>query len=79
MGFCRAANNTVSAMVDAVNEKLPTNDQFSQFWWYPSKGLRLHQEYRRLYPGGGLIRREHVFGVLMFLCLALALSFFALG
>ena len=71
-GFCNAANNTVSAMVDSVNEKLPTSDQFRQFWWYPSKMGRLHREYRSLYPGGGLIRRARVFFVLSLFCLALA-------
>ena len=63
-------------MVDAVNEKLPTNDQFSPFWWYPTKMARLHREYRRLYPGGGLIRRERVFFALTCLCLALAAVLF---
>ena len=59
-------------MVEAVNVKVPTNDEFSQFWWYPSKMGRLHREYRRLYPDGGLIRRERILFVLMCFSLAVA-------
>jgi len=78
-GFCLAANHTVSAIVDAINEKLPADDQFSYLGWYPGKVFRVHREYRRLYPDGGLLRREGILVRLMFLCLAVAAGLFGFG
>jgi len=37
-------------LVDDVNRKLPESLQFSQFWWYRAKHIRLFHEHRRLYP-----------------------------
>jgi hypothetical protein len=42
-------------MVNQVNGKLPKEMQFSSFGWYLSKTLRLHREYRRLFPDGELL------------------------
>lgn len=53
-------------MVDKVNEQLPKTGQFEQFGWHAEKTLRLHREYKRLYPSGHLSRKVHVFGGLMF-------------
>jgi hypothetical protein len=66
------------AMVDAVNEKLSRNEQFSPFWWHPAKTIRLHVEYRRLYPTGKLLRRSVALRAVMFACLLViaALLFF---
>jgi hypothetical protein len=44
-----------SKMVDQVNGKLPKDVQFSPLGWYLSKTLRLHREYRRLFPDGQLL------------------------
>jgi hypothetical protein len=38
-------------IMEKVNEKLPKNEQIGALGWYFSKTLRLHREYRRLYPG----------------------------
>ena len=44
-------------MVDQVNAKLPTEQQFSELWWHYFKLRRLLVEYRRLYPLGTLDKR----------------------
>ena len=44
-----------SEMVDQVNGRLPKDMQFSPLGWYLSKTLRLHREYRRLFPDGELL------------------------
>jgi hypothetical protein len=78
-GFCLAANSSLFAIIDAVNAKLPSNQQFNRFGWGPLKLHRVHQAYRRLYPGGGLLRREGILFVLMCLCLGVAGWLFGLG
>jgi hypothetical protein len=67
------------AIVDAVNAKLSASDQFNQFGWYPSKTLRLHREYRRLYPSGGLLRRQGILSALMLFCTVVALAVLGFG
>jgi hypothetical protein len=37
-------------MVDAVNQRLPQDQQFNPLWWYWPKSRRLVAEYRRHYP-----------------------------
>jgi hypothetical protein len=67
-------------MLDEVNEKLPKEEQFAALWWYASKRLRLHREYKRLYPNGRLLLKLHVLGALMIVCLfvfAWGFGFFA--
>lgn len=64
-----------------VNESLPKDRQFSTFWWYLSKSLRLSREYRRLFPNGRLLWMHRAFGAAMFaclLCVVWALGFFQL-
>ena len=56
-------------MVDQVNRRLAKEDQFGELGWYPAKAMRLHREYKRLYPSGRLSRRVRVLGGLMFFCL----------
>jgi len=68
-GLGLAATINQIAIVDAVNAKLSPDDQFNPFWWYPPKTLRLHREYRRLYPHGGLLRREGVLVAAMLFCI----------
>ena len=73
-GLGIAATFTQFAIVDAVNEKLPKNDQFEHLGWYLTKTLRLHREYRRFYPNGKLLRRQGVLWTIMLVCLILAAS-----
>lgn len=78
-GFGLAATLNNFAVVDAVNAKLPANEQFAQLGWYPTKTLRLHREYRRLYPRGRLLRNQGVVVGFMFLSILLAALFLGLG
>lgn len=59
-------------MADEVNERLPEGQRFAPLGWYWSKYRRLMSEYRRLYPGGRLLRRVRTLMVLMFACLLIA-------
>ena len=47
-------------MVKEVNSRLPKDSQFSPMGWYLSKTLRLHHEYKRLFPNGTLLVRVRV-------------------
>lgn len=71
-GLGIASTITHSAIVEAVNEKLPREKQFEILGWYFPKYLKLISEYRRLYPTGGLLRRAGFIGAVMLLCLLLA-------
>lgn len=66
-------------MIDAVNQKLPADDQFNPIGWFLPKLLRLHGQYRRLYPGGRLLRREGILAATMFFCIVLAAGLIGLG
>jgi hypothetical protein len=46
-------------MVDDVNSRLDEKEHFDHRGWHPAKRIRLQREYRRLFPGGPLIRRLH--------------------
>lgn len=78
-GLGMAAAITTFAIVDAVNAKLPTNEQFDHFGWWLPKTLRLHREYRRLYPNGSLVRREGVLAAIMLICVVLAATLIGFG
>ena len=78
-GFGLAAAINQFAIVEAVNAKLPTDDQFGQLGWYLTKTLRLHREYRRLYPDGDLLRRQGLLGAVMLVCTVLAMWFIGFG
>ena len=56
-------------MMDQVNAMLPESEKFGAFWWYSGKTLRLHREYRRLYPEGRLLFKLYALTALMFACL----------
>jgi hypothetical protein len=73
-GFGLAAALTQFAIIDAVNEKVPKNEQFEYLGWYPTKTLRLYSEYRRFYPNGKLLRRQRFLWMIMLVCLVLAAS-----
>ena len=73
-GLGLSASITQFAIVDAVNEKLPTSEQFQHLGWYLTKTSRLHREYRRLYPTGNLLRRQRILSALALVCLIVAAS-----
>lgn len=67
-------------MIDKVNEKLPKEEQFESLGWYTEKTLRLHREYKRLYPDGQLLLRDRVviaLGIVCLLICAWGFRFFA--
>ena len=68
-GLGLAATINSFAIIDAVNAKLLPHEQFNPFGWYPQKTFRLHREYRRLYPQGGLLRREGFLAAAMLFCI----------
>lgn len=59
-GFGLAASLTHLAIVEAVNAKLPTTEQFRTIGWGPVNSLKLNKEYRRFYPEGKLLKREGI-------------------
>jgi hypothetical protein len=59
-GFGLAASLTHFAIIEAVNAKLSTTEQFGQLGWGPVKSLKLNNEYRRFYPDGKLLRRTGI-------------------
>jgi hypothetical protein len=69
------------ALVAAVNARLPEHESFAPLGWWLDKTLRLHSEYRRLYPSGALVRKQGYFYLGAILCVALsaALAFGSLG
>ena len=73
-GFGIAATITQFAIVDAVNEKLPKNEQFEHLGWYLTKTARLYREYRRFYPTGKLLRRQYILWSIMLVCVVVAAS-----
>ena len=78
-GLGLAAILNAFAIVESVNAKLSTDDQFDPFWWYPPKTLRLHSAYRRLYPDGSLLRRQGILTGLALFCLVLAVTLLGFG
>ena len=77
LGFAGTINQF--AIVDAVNAKLPVGDQFDAIGWWLPKTLKLHREYRRLYPDGGLLWRQGVLASAMLFCIVLAAGLIGLG
>jgi hypothetical protein len=49
-------------IIDQVNKKLPSEQQFSPLGWHYFKSRRLLIEYRRLYPSGTLDKRLRFLG-----------------
>jgi hypothetical protein len=63
-------------IIDSVNAGLPENERFDVLgWWYHSKIVRLHREYRRLYPTGPLLRRQGVIAECGLACMIIAALF----
>jgi hypothetical protein len=77
LGLATAINQ--SAIVEAVNAKLPKDDQFNWLGWWLPKTLRLHRQYRRLYPDGGLVRREGILAAAMLFCIVLVATLIRFG
>jgi len=59
------------AIVEAVNSKLKDGEQFGLLGWWIGKTLRLHSEYRRLYPSGNLLRRQGYYFLAGATCLSI--------
>jgi hypothetical protein len=66
-------------LVEAVNAKLPPNEQFDAIGSWLPKSLRLHRQYRRLYPEGGLLTRQGVLAYAMLFCIVVAGAILGLG
>src|SRR5262245_56733239 len=77
-GFGIAASLTHLAIVEAVNAKLSTTDQFGELGWGPVKSLKLSKEYRRFYPAGKLLRREGILAAVSLFYLVVAGGLFGL-
>lgn len=77
-GFGLASSLTHIAIVEAVNAKLSTTDQFGQLGWGPGKTLKLSNEYRRLYPDGRLLRRAGILAAVSLFSLVVAGALFGL-
>ncbi len=77
-GFGLAASLTHLAIVEAVNAKLSTTEQFGQLGWGPVKTLKLSNEYRRFYPAGKLLRRAGILAAVSLFCLLVAGAIFGL-
>jgi hypothetical protein len=67
------------AIIEAVNAKLPSEDQFGYLVWYQQKILRLHREYRRCYPDGTLLTLAGVFALLMWFCVVVGMGLIGFG
>ena len=77
-GFGLAASLTHLTVLEAVNAKLSTTDQFDQLGWGPGKTLKLSNEYRRFYPAGRLLRRTGILAAVSLFFLVVAGALFAL-
>ena len=77
-GFGLAASLTHLTILEAVNAKLSTTDQFGQLGWGPVKSLKLSSEYRRFYPAGKLLRRAGILAAVSLFSLVVAGALFGL-
>ena len=77
-GFGLAAGLTHLTVLEAVNAKLSTTDQFDQLGWGPMKTLKLSNEYRRFYPGGKLLQRAGILTAVSLFFLVVAGALFGL-
>ena len=76
LSFCVAGLGLAStlnyfAIIEAVNSKLKDGEQFELLGWWIGKTLRLHSEYRRLYPSGNLLRRQGYYFLAGAACLSI--------
>src|SRR5690242_19156497 len=77
-GFGLAASLTHLAIVEAVNAKRSTTDQFDQLGWGLVKTLKLSNEYRRFYPAGKLLTCEGILASVSLFFLVVAGALFGL-
>lgn len=64
-------------MMDQVNSKRPKDAQFSLIGRYFAKNMRLHREYRRLFPDGQLLLQVRL--LLGLMCGCLVVGAWAMG
>ena len=67
------------AIVEAVNSKLKDGERFGLLGWWIGKTLRLHSEYRRLYPSGNLLRRQGYSFLAGAACLSIIMTLLGFG
>jgi hypothetical protein len=53
-------------IMEKVNARLPTSEQFQPLWCGPFKRARLDEEYRRLFPDGKDLKLIYRLGAVMF-------------
>jgi hypothetical protein len=58
--------------LDKVNDRLPVKERFWPLFWGSDSRWKLRHEYRRLYPGGELLRKARYFTIAFFACLLIA-------
>jgi len=56
LASARAGRGALYRMVEEVNARLPKDARYSYVWWNAWKVFRLKRDYRRLVPGGPLVR-----------------------
>ena len=70
MSICGIMSTLVSnQIVDKVNDKLVTGEQFEPLGWHLTKRWQLHRAYRRSYPDGPLLLKLRVLMILAIFCL----------
>jgi hypothetical protein len=80
--YSSAHHSTIvhSELVSKVNDSLPKERQFAELVWYLPKTLRLHSEYRMLFPGEELLLKWRIavaIGLVSLVICAWSLGFFS--
>ena len=77
-GFGLASCLAHLAIVEAVNAKLSTTEQFGELGWGPVKTFKLINQYHLLYPDGTLLRRAGILTAVGLFSLVIAGGLFGL-
>ena len=72
IGLSIGGHLVVSAMIEAVNRRLPEDQQFSYLWSYPGKFSKIKDHYKRFYPKGVLGKVEAALEILTAMMVAAA-------
>ena len=64
MFCCLRANLTIFAMVRDINRAAPDEPE-SAYVWHSSKAHRVFEQYKALYPNGGLVKKAWLYTMLM--------------
>lgn len=82
VSFILISNFLMFAIIGEVNRKVPDAQRVSYLGWHFDKYQRTIREYRRLYPGGQLVRYHFVslaLGMIFLLAFAWEFGFFRFG